>query len=120
VNKTKVGDNMGVHIIADCWGIDPDRLSRVKEVKGILDRVISLSGLTCVKSVFYQFKPYGVTCIYLLKESHLSIHTWPEKGFMNTDIFTCGEDKNAFKAFELILKFFEPKKVKKKIIKRET
>ena len=38
-----------------------------------------------------KFVPQGVTGFALLAESHISIHTWPEKGIAMCDIFTCGE-----------------------------
>ena len=39
----------------------------------------------------HKFEPQGVTGFALLAESHLSIHTWPEKGVAVCDIFTCGD-----------------------------
>ena len=41
----------------------------------------------------HKFEPHGVTCLVLLSESHLSIHTWPEKGSAAVDIFTCGDTR---------------------------
>lgn len=51
------------------------------------------AGSTVLNYQWHQFKPHGVTCLVLLAESHLSIHTWPEKGSAAVDIFTCGEAK---------------------------
>ena len=109
---------MSIHLIVDLTGIKPEKISKVKDVKRILDRAISKSGLKKVSSKFYQFKPFGVSGIYLLKESHLSIHTWPQIGYAALDIFTCGDKKNAIKAFNLIVRDFEPKKIKKKVVRR--
>ena len=39
----------------------------------------------------HKFQPQGVTCVAMLAESHISIHTWPEKGMAVCDIFTCGD-----------------------------
>jgi S-adenosylmethionine decarboxylase len=39
----------------------------------------------------HKFDPQGVTCVAMLAESHISIHTWPELGMAVCDIFTCGE-----------------------------
>jgi len=39
----------------------------------------------------HKFDPQGVTCVAMLAESHISIHTWPETGMAVCDIFTCGD-----------------------------
>jgi S-adenosylmethionine decarboxylase len=111
--------DMGIHIIAEFRGVDPKKLSRVEDVREILDRVIAKSGLHVVSSSFHQFEPVGVSAVYLLSESHLSIHTWPEYSYAALDIFTCGEDAPALKAFELLVEEFKPKSVEKQIIRRD-
>ena len=39
----------------------------------------------------HKFDPQGVTCVAMLAESHISIHTWPENGMAVCDVFTCGD-----------------------------
>jgi len=109
---------MGIHVIAEFLGVNPEKISRVKKTREILDRVIAKSGLHALSSSFHQFEPHGVSAVYLLSESHLSVHTWPEYGYVALDIFTCGGDEPALKAFELLIEEFEPKVVEKKIIRR--
>ncbi|MEM3437691.1 MAG: adenosylmethionine decarboxylase [Nitrososphaerales archaeon] len=109
---------MGIHIIAELLGVDSEKISRVEGIRNIFDRVISESNLKVVSSNFYQFEPYGVSAVYLLRESHLSVHTWPEYGYIALDIFTCGPSGSALKAFKLLVKEFKPKVIKKKILRR--
>ncbi|MEM2226478.1 MAG: adenosylmethionine decarboxylase [Candidatus Bathyarchaeia archaeon] len=109
---------MSVHLIIEFIGVEKERISRVSTVRRILDRVVSKSGLKSISSAFHQFKPYGVSGVYLLRESHLSIHTWPEHGYVALDIFTCGDDKGALEAFKLLVEEFKPKRVRKKTIRR--
>jgi len=109
---------MGIHVIAEFLGVNPEKISRVEKTQEILDRVIAKSGLHAISSSFHQFEPHGVSAVYLLSESHLSVHTWPEYGYVALDIFTCGDDEPALKAFELLVEEFEPKVVEKKIIRR--
>ena len=109
---------MGIHVIAELLGVDARKISRVEIVRPILNRVISKSGLNCISSHYHQFEKYGVSAVYLLSESHLSLHTWPEYGYIALDIFTCGPDEPALKAFRLIVEEFRPRFVKKKIIRR--
>lgn len=113
-----LGDKMAIHIIAELYGVAKEKISRIENVQKILNRAISKSGLHVVSSNFYQFEPFGVSVVYLLRESHLSIHTWPEHEYVCLDIFTCGEDACALKTFEILLEEFKPKKVKKKILRR--
>ncbi len=110
---------MGIHVIAEFQGVDPQKISRVETLRTVLDRVVAKSGLHVVSSSFHQFEPHGVSAVYLLTESHLSVHTWPEYGYMALDIFTCGDDGSALKAFQLMLDEFQPKNVKKRVIRRE-
>lgn len=46
-------------------------------------------GLNVVGSLFHQFEPVGVTGVVLLAESHLSVHTWPDQGFVALDVYVC-------------------------------
>jgi S-adenosylmethionine decarboxylase len=110
---------MGIHIIAELFGVDGTKISRVSQLRSIMDKVISLSGLSVVASSFHQFKPHGVSAVYLLRESHLSVHTWPEHSYVALDIFSCASEEKAFKAFELLVEEFQPKTVKKKVLRRE-
>ncbi len=104
---------MGIYIIAEFRGVNPRKISRVEDLRVVLDRIVAKSGLHVISSSFHQFEPHGVSAIYLLSESHLSVHTWPKYGYMVLDIFTCEGDGPALKAFKLLLEEFQPKSVKK-------
>lgn len=109
---------MNVHVIAELIGVEKDKISRVVDVKRIIDTVISMTDLRCLGEIFYQFEPAGVSGVYLLAESHISVHTWPENEYLALDIFSCGDEKKSLEALELILKLFDPREYEKKIIKR--
>ena len=48
----------------------------------------------------HKFEPQGVTCVAMLAESHISIHTWPELGMAVCDVFTCGDHTEPKKAVD--------------------
>ena len=54
----------------------------------------------------HKFNPQGVTCVAMLAESHISIHTWPEKRMAVCDIFTCGEHTKPKKGVEYMKMMF--------------
>ena len=47
------------------------------------------AGATVVQSLSHQFPGTGQTCVLILAESHAVLHTWPETGTVNLDIFSC-------------------------------
>ena len=55
---------------------------------------------TIMESAFYRFEPQGVSGTVILAESHLSIHTWPEKGYAAMDFYTCGDHTDPWLACE--------------------
>ena len=63
---------------------------------------------TIVKSFFHQFSPVGVTGIAILSESHLSIHTWPNEGYVAADIFTCGLSTKPELGIKSLINGFKP------------
>lgn len=57
-------------------------------VRRVMRRVLGDLELTHLGSKGHYFGP-GVTLVYILSESHMSIHTWPEKTYLYMDIATC-------------------------------
>lgn len=102
---------VGVHILADMYGIEPELLERKEYLMEVVERSIRVSNLTKISSDYYQFEPMGASGIILLAESHLSFHTWPEYGLITLDIFTCGDPDRAQIAFEFIRDSLKPQEI---------
>ena len=104
--------SMGTHILVNLYGCPPELLEKADTVSRLLNEVVSETNLTKLGENHHQFDPYGVTSVILLAESHISIHTWPEQdGSAAVDIFTCGDPKNADRAFTALKAKFKPTKV---------
>ena len=79
----------GVHLLIDLWGgINLDRL----DVVGCALRAAAeAAGATLLHTHLHHFTPNGgVTGVMVLAESHISIHTWPERSYAALDVFMCG------------------------------
>jgi S-adenosylmethionine decarboxylase len=79
----------GMHLLVDLWGAsnlcDPDHIDRA------LRGAAEAAGATILHGHFHHFSPNGgVSGVLVLAESHISIHTWPERDFAAIDIFMCG------------------------------
>lgn len=58
-------------------------------IQEALNVFVSLLNLHVVKTVVHRFNPIGLTLVYILSESHLAIHTWPEHKLLHLDLVTC-------------------------------
>lgn len=99
-------DTKGIHLILDIWGAASSSLSDLEYIKSSLLNAARLSGTTIIGHKFHRFKPKGVSGIVLIAESHISIHTWPERGYASIDIYTCGNKCFPEKAVSMILQAF--------------
>ena len=62
-------------------------------------------------------KEQGISGVAVLAESHISLHTWPERNYFAFDIFICGNTYPEL-ASEFLVKTLKPKRKKIEIIKR--
>ncbi|WP_317981048.1 adenosylmethionine decarboxylase, partial [Paenibacillus glycanilyticus] len=81
----------GRHVAVDTWGVDFDLLNNAEFLQAQMVEAAEACGATVLSVQSKQFEPQGATVLVLLSESHLSIHTYPEKGFAALDCYTCGE-----------------------------
>jgi len=80
----------GDHYLVDYHGCDPEIIQAVEPTQEALLLAATRCGSTIIEYHFHQFSPHGVSGIILIAESHISVHTWPENGFVAVDIFTSG------------------------------
>jgi len=61
-------------------------------IEQLMDKAIeSVGELTIVDKFHHYFNPQGLSLVYILAESHISIHTWEEYNYISIDMYTCGE-----------------------------
>jgi S-adenosylmethionine decarboxylase len=79
----------GMHLLVDLWGAN--NLTDPATIDDALREAAEAAGATILHSHFHHFGPDGgVSGVLVLAESHISIHTWPERDFAAIDIFMCG------------------------------
>jgi spermidine synthase len=81
------------HLVADLWGCRADALRDEAAVRATMTDAAVQAGATVVDTTFHTFPGGGVTGVVSVKESHLSVHTWPEQGYAALDVFLCGATK---------------------------
>ena len=74
---------------ADLSGCAALALLTGDEVADLFMGALGRAGATIVETVSHAFPKTGLTCVVILRESHAVLHTWPETGTINIDIFSC-------------------------------
>lgn len=96
----------GVHLILDIWGAE--KLDDLAHVEATLRDSVEATGATLLHIHLHRFTPNGgISGVAVLAESHISIHTWPERGYAALDIFMCGRTRPA-KAIAVVRRAFRP------------
>ena len=99
-------NGMGQHLIIDFAGAR--HLTDVDKIEFALKSAAEAAGAVVLDTKVHRFpNSHGVTGIAVLAESHISIHTWPEHGYIALDIFMCG-DSDPHLALRWLKDYFRP------------
>jgi S-adenosylmethionine decarboxylase len=108
----------GRHVAIDTWGVDFDLLNNAEWLQQQMVEAAEACGATVLSVQAKQFDPQGATVLVLLSESHLSIHTYPERNFAAIDCYTCGDTVDPQVAIEYLVNVLKPEKTyAKKLIR---
>lgn len=108
---------MGHHILVSLYGISFTLLDDIAGIRYAFEKAVEACGATVLNRFSHQFHPQGVTVVYALAESHLSIHTFPENGCCAIDVYTCG-DMNAKQGMQVLIDYFNPIEISMQEVKR--
>lgn len=97
----------GTHLIVDLW--DASHLDDLTIVTEALRGAVIAAKATLLKLDLHCFSPSGgITGVAVLAESHISIHTWPERAFAAIDVFMCG-NADPHQAIQVLRNTFAPR-----------
>lgn len=84
-----------MHLIVDGFGGDPQRMADLDHIFDLLDHYPDRIGMTKIMPP-YVFKyhgkvpgDWGISGFVLIAESHISVHTFPDRAHVSVDIFSC-------------------------------
>lgn len=80
----------GTHLIVDLWGAEG--INDLAYVEETLRECVDAAEATLLHIHLHHFTPNGgISGVAVLAESHISIHSWPERSYAALDVFMCGE-----------------------------
>jgi S-adenosylmethionine decarboxylase len=106
----------GSHLIIDLW--EAEGLDDKDRIEQAMRKAVEAAGATLLHIHLHTFSPNGgISGVAVLAESHISVHTWPERGYAAFDVFMCGSAEPR-KALKVLEHEFAPKRVVVGIHKR--
>ena len=109
----------GKHWLVEMYQVS--KLDDVVHIRRALRRAVSESGARLIRLQLHHFGPRrGVTGVALLAESHISIHTWPERRYAALDIFMCGRASDPRRALDALRDSLQPGSTKVRRFARGT
>jgi len=99
----------GSHLIIDLW--EAEGLADRDRIEQALIDAVKEAGATLLHIHLHTFTDGGgISGVAVLAESHISVHTWPEKGYAAFDVFMCG-DAEPRKAMGVFKRAFNPGRI---------
>ncbi len=99
----------GSHLIIDLW--EAEGLADRDRIEQALIDAVKEAGATLLHIHLHTFTDGGgISGVAVLAESHISVHTWPEKGYAAFDVFMCG-DAEPRKAMSVFKRAFNPGRI---------
>jgi S-adenosylmethionine decarboxylase len=99
----------GTHIIIDLW--EASRLDELTHMESAMREAVKVCGATLLHIHLHHFTPSGgISGVAVLAESHISVHTWPERDFAAFDVFMCG-DAQPENAIPVLQRYFSPGRI---------
>jgi S-adenosylmethionine decarboxylase len=107
----------GTHVLLDIYGVK--RLDDPAYLEDVMRQSANAAGAHIIGAHFHHFGlEQGVTGLLLLAESHISIHTWPERDYAAIDLFLCGNIAGVDAAIDILTTSLQPKTTKEQRILR--
>jgi len=100
----------GLHLVVEFSDCDVQAIATVERVKPALERAVKESEFSPVHWAYHQCEPEGMSASVLITESHLNLHTWPDRALVCADVFTCGDAAKAARAVQVLADAFGAKR----------
>lgn len=109
-------NNKGLHVIADIYS--KEQIAKANLVAAIV-KAIKTAQMQVIGYVEHDFgRQDAFTAIWLLQESHFSVHTYPELNYISIDCYTCGMSSKPVSAIAEVMETFNIHDSKMTILNR--
>lgn len=112
-SKGSLLDTKAWHLLVDVVLSREIREADVLHIKNCIAK-----NLTVVDKIEHKFHPQGETIVFILSESHFTLHTYPELNYMSLDLYVCNLDVDVKKIIKECLSAFPVLRIEEKKVVR--
>ncbi len=107
IDRRLAADVVGWQGIVDLHDCRAATFDDVRWVRSVLLAAAERAEATVVAETFHRFSPHGISGVVVIAESHLAIHTWPERMYAAVDVFTCSPKLKMTAAVDYLVGAFQ-------------
>ena len=105
------------HAIVDLFEVAPAKLTDRDGACAAIEAALRAGGMRIIDRKSCVFANGGFTAVFLLAESHASVHSYPERGFVALDVMSCAHRPTA-EIVRLIRDYFAPRRSEVRVLNR--
>jgi S-adenosylmethionine decarboxylase proenzyme len=105
-------DPAGWQCVLDLYDCSTDHIDDVGWIERTLIAAANVACATVVTHNFHRFEPHGISGVVVIAESHIAIHTWPERRYAAVDVFTCNSSLHVRAAMAFLTEQFQARDVR--------
>jgi S-adenosylmethionine decarboxylase proenzyme len=100
---------LGHHIVLDFYDCNPTVLADCGAMRDIMREAAVRAECNVVGEYYHEFEPHGISGCTIISESHITLHAWPEYGYVAVDFFYCGDSVLSDLAVDYMSEMFQSK-----------
>jgi S-adenosylmethionine decarboxylase proenzyme len=109
---------LGSHFLVELSSCEHQLINDAAWVREVMLKAAQMSEAQVIGDMIHKFSPQGVSGVVVIAESHISIHTWPERGLAAIDFFTCSKNLKVTEALDFIKKSLGAKQMNSRCVHR--
>lgn len=110
---------MARHLILELWGCSEKVIDSENTIKDVLKKCTDAFRDILIDIKTHKFNPQGLSAVAILNGSFMSIHSWPEMGYVAIDIYTTSRDTDLNKVVIMVKEWLMPDKIQVLNFERE-
>lgn len=105
----------GVSLILDLYDCKSPALANQAILEQLFVDALQFAGFEVIDHLTHHFSNQGITFVYILEQSHATLHTWAGSEFVSIDVYSHGKPEEVRPALEIIRGYLTQKLIARSV-----